>query len=166
MKEILRSTDINICKKIFEPHEIQIFQWKDKIEELCTQYEIDIVKCKTLMNEWNELKYKNVSQIYLEKAEHVLLQAQVAEVQAKILKLSCLIKMYKETPITIDAYKALNIFVDKKIFTIMNEIKEKKNLKKQYEELENTEYDEILKTYLHFCKAIKKQKQINLLVQK
>ncbi|OAD60632.1 hypothetical protein WN48_05149 [Eufriesea mexicana] len=160
IKEILRSTDCNMRKKIFESHEMQIFQWKDKIEELCTQYETNIMKYKTLLNKWNKLKYKDVSQIYLEKAERILLQAQVAEAQAKIAKLSCIIKMYKETPITIDAYRALNTAVDKKSFIMISEIKEKENLKKQYEQLQNTEYDDVLKTYLHFCKAIEKKKQL------
>ncbi|KAK1132378.1 hypothetical protein K0M31_016486 [Melipona bicolor] len=161
MKKILRLIDCNMMrKKILESDEVQIFQWKDKIEELCNQYEADIMKCKTLMNKWNILKYKDVSKIYLEKAEHILLQAQVAEVQAKITKLSCIIKMYKETPVTIDAYRILNTTLDKKLFATLDEIKEKKNLKKQYEELQNTEYSEILKTYLHFCKAIDKKKQI------
>ncbi|XP_033202392.1 uncharacterized protein LOC117230258 [Bombus vosnesenskii] len=160
LKETLRSIDGNMRKKMFEPHEIQIFQWKDKIEELCAQYEADIMKCKALMNKWNTLKYKDVSKLYLEKAEHILLQAQVAEVQAKITKLSCIIKMYKETPITIDAFRTLNVAIDKKLFAILSEIKEKENLKKQYEKLQNTEYNEILKTYLHFCKAIEKKKQL------
>nr|XP_034185834.1 uncharacterized protein LOC117606912 [Osmia lignaria] len=160
MKELLRSTDFNTHKKLFEPQAVRIFHWKNKVEELYVSYEVDILQYRTLMNKWNELKYKDTSQIYLEKAEYMLLQAQVAEVQARITKLSCIMKMYKETPTTVDAYKTLNAALDEKLFTIMNEIKEKENLKQQYENLQNTEYDEILKTYLHFCKAIKKKKQI------
>ncbi|CAL7943166.1 unnamed protein product [Xylocopa violacea] len=160
VKEVLKSTDCNMRKKLFESHAVQILTWKDKIEELCGQYEADIIKCKNLINKWNKLKYEDVSRIYLEKAEYILLQAQVAEVQAKITKISCIMKMYKETPVTIDAYRMLNITVEEKLFAIMNEIKEKENLKKQYENLQNTEYDEVLKIYLNFCKAIKKKKQI------
>lgn len=160
MKEVLRSTDCNMRKKLFEPHDVQLLQWKDKIEELCAQYGADIMKCRILINNWNQLKYKETSRSYFEKAEYILLQAQVAEVQAKITKLSCIMRMYKETPVTIDAHRILNSAIDEKLFAIMNEIKEKENLKKQYENLQNTEYDEILKTYLHFCKAIKKKKQI------
>lgn len=130
------------------------------IEELCAQYEADIMKSIALINHWNKLKYKDTNQIYLEKAEYVLLQAQVAEMQARIAKLSCIMKMYKETPVTIDAYKMLNAAIDKKLFITMDEVQKKENLKKQYEKLRNTEYDEVLKTYLHLCKVIKKKKQI------
>ncbi|XP_076246801.1 uncharacterized protein LOC143186869 [Calliopsis andreniformis] len=160
MKEVLKSTNCNMRKKLFEPYEIQLFGWKDKIEELCSQYEADILKAIALINQWNTLKYQDTNQIYLEKAEYLLLQAQVAEMQAKITKLSCIIKMFKETPITIDAHRILNAAVDEKLFVVMNEIKEKENLRSQYEKLKNTEYDEVLKTYLHFCQAIKKKKQI------
>lgn len=160
MKEVLKSTDSVMRKKLLEPYELKVLQWKDKFEELCIQYEADIVKCNTLMNEWQKLKYKDTSQIYLKKAEYTLLQAQVAEVQAKITKLSCIIKMYKETPITIDAYRTLNTIVDDKLFMITNEIKEKENLRKQYENLQNTEYDDVLEKYINLCKAIKKKKQI------
>ena len=160
MKEVLRSTDCNMRKKLFEPHDVQLLQWKDKIEELCAQYRADIAKCRILINNWNQLKYQDISRTYSEQAEYMLLQAQVAEVQAKITKLSCIMRMYKETPVTIDAHRILNTAIDEKLFAVMNEIKEKENLKKQYENLQNTEYDEILKTYLHFCQAIKKKKKI------
>ncbi|KOC70648.1 hypothetical protein WH47_03664 [Habropoda laboriosa] len=160
MKEVLRSTDCNMRKKLFESYEVQLLQWKDKIEELCAQYEADVMKCRSLMNNWNKLKYKDTSKLYLEKAEYILLQAQVAEVQAKITKLSCIMKMYKETPITIDAYRMLKTAIDEKLFSVMSEIEEKENLKKQYESLQNTEYDEVLKTYSDLCKVIKIKKQI------
>ncbi|CAK9816905.1 hypothetical protein ANTPLA_LOCUS9162 [Anthophora plagiata] len=160
MKEVLRLTDCNMRKKLFESYEVQLLQWKDKIEELCAQYEADIMKCNSLMNSWNELKYKDTSKFYSEKAKYILLQAQVAEVQAKITKLSCIMKMYKETPITIDAHRMLNTAIDEKLFSVMSEIEEKENLKKQYESLQNTEYDEVLKTYSDLCKAIKIKKQI------
>nr|XP_003707062.1 PREDICTED: uncharacterized protein LOC100883490 [Megachile rotundata] len=160
MKSLLRTRDFNTHKKLFEPHEVQILHWKDKVEELSAQYETDIVKCKTLMDKWNQHKYEDVNQIYLEKAEYILLRAQVAEVQARITKLSCIMKMYKETTVTIDAYKVLNAIMDEKLSTVTNEVKEKVNLKQQYENLQNTEYDEVLQTYLQFCKAIKTKKQI------
>nr|XP_031825924.1 uncharacterized protein LOC116424108 isoform X1 [Nomia melanderi] len=160
MKEVMRSNDCNMHKKLFKPHEVEMLQWKDKIEELCEQYTSDIDKCRILFNNWNSLKYKDVNRIYFEKAEYMLLQAEVAEVQAKITKLSCIMRMYKEIPETIDAYKILNAIIDEKLFATMNKIEEKENLKKQYENLQNTEYSNILKTYLQFCKAIEKKRQI------
>ncbi|XP_017883924.1 uncharacterized protein LOC108627258 [Ceratina calcarata] len=160
MKEVVRSNDCNAHKKALEPYDMQILQWKDKIEQLCIQYETDITKFKTLMNKWDEMKYKDMNKIYFEKAEYILIQAQVAEVQAKITKLSCILKMYKEAPVTVDAHRILNAALDEKMFSVMNEIKEKQSLKSQYETLQNKEYDEVLKTYLDFCNAIKKKKQL------
>ncbi|XP_043255624.1 uncharacterized protein LOC122399196 [Colletes gigas] len=160
VKEAIRSTECNVHKTLFEIHDVEMLQWKDKIEEICAQYETDIMKYRTLIDKWNKLKYKDVNQIYLERAEFVLLQAQVAEVQAKITKFKCIMRMYKETPVTIDAYRILNATIDEKLFITTNEFKEKENLNKQYESLKNSEYDEVLKTYLHFCKAIKTKKQI------
>ncbi|XP_076173161.1 uncharacterized protein LOC143149540 isoform X2 [Ptiloglossa arizonensis] len=160
MKEVTRSTECNVRKSTFDNHEVQMLQWKDKIEEICAQYEIDIVKCRTLMNKWNNLKYEDTNQIYLERAEYILLQAQVAEVQAKITKLTCIKRMYEETPVTIDAYRMLHEAVVEKLFITANEVKEKENLKKQYESLQNPEYNEVLKSYLHLCKVIKTKKQI------
>ncbi|XP_054015244.1 uncharacterized protein LOC128896088 [Hylaeus anthracinus] len=160
MKEIMRSTESNVRTTLFDIHEVQMLEWKDKIEEMCSQYEVDIVKYRTLINKWKNLKYKDTNAIYLQKAEYILLQAQVAQVQAKITKLTCIMRMYKETPVTIDAYKILNAAIDEKLFVTMNEVKEKENLKKHYESLQNSEYDEVLKTYLYFCKAIKIKKQI------
>lgn len=160
MKEVVRSNECNAHKKMFEPDDVQILQWKDKIQQLCIQYETDIMKFKTLMNKWDGMKYKDMNTIYFNKAEYILIQAQVAEVQAKITKLSCILRMFKETPVTVDAHKTLNTALDEKMFSVMNEIKEKQHLKSQYETLQNKEYDEVLKTYLDFCNSIKKKKQL------
>ncbi|KZC06131.1 hypothetical protein WN55_07593 [Dufourea novaeangliae] len=159
MKEVLGSNNCNIRKKLFELHEIQMLQWKDKMNELCDQLRADVIKLSTLLNKW-KTKSKEFNRINLEKVEYMLLQFEVAQEQAKIIKLTCITRMFKETPVTIDAYKTLNEIIDEKLFATMNEIKEKENLKKEYESLQNTEYSSILNTYLEFCKAVRKKRQI------
>nr|XP_033325472.1 uncharacterized protein LOC117219996 [Megalopta genalis] len=160
MKEVMRSNDCNMRKKLFQPYEIEMYQCKDKIEELCEQYKADITRCKSLLDSWRNLKYKDLNRIYLEKAEFVLVEAEIAKVKAQITKLSCIKNMFMETPMTIEAYKTLNSILDEKLFATMNEIKQKENLKKQYDNLQSAEYSSILKTYLQFCKAIQKKRQI------
>ncbi|KAG7205365.1 hypothetical protein KM043_007365 [Ampulex compressa] len=160
LKEILRNNERNAPSRLLESHSMRILQWKDKIDQLCTQYEVDILKSKDLIEKWSQLKYKDMTKIYLIKSEHLLLQAEVAEVQAKITKLSCIMRMFKETPTTIHAFKMLSEIVEEKLNALTNNIRNKEDLKKSYDNLKGTEYDNVLKNYLHFCKAIKKKKQI------
>lgn len=135
-------------------------QWKNKIKELILQCESDLSKYANLIEKWNKLKYEDMNQAYLEKAGHLLLQAQVAELQARITKLSCTIRMFKETPTTIDAFKTLNRLVEEKLEEVTDEIRQKEDLKRLYDSLKNTEYDQVLQTYIQFCNAIKKKKHI------
>lgn len=157
VKEALKD---NMHNKFLECHDTRIAQWRNKIEELTVEYENILLKYIDLMNKWNKLKYEDMSKAYLDKSEYLLLQAQVAELQAKITRLSCTIKMFKETPTTIDAFRMLNEVVEEKLKAVTDEIRQKKELKKLYDNLKNTEYDEVLKDYLQLCKAIKKKKQI------
>jgi len=131
----------NECKthKFLEYYDVPMIQWKNKIEDLILQYENDLSTYINLMDKWNKLKYEDMSQAYLEKTGHLLLQAQVAELQAKITKLSCTIRMFKETSTTIDAFKMLNRLVEKKLKTVTDEIRQKEDLKKLYDNLKNTE---------------------------
>lgn len=147
-------------QKILECHDTRIIEWMNKIEETNVEYESALQKYINLMDKWNKLKYEDMSKAYLEKSEHLLLQAQVAELQAKITKLSCRIKMFKETPSTIDAFRLLNQAIEEKLKAVTDEIRQKEDLKKLYENLKNTEYDEILKNYTELCKAVQKQKQM------
>lgn len=137
-----------------------ISHWRDKLEELCNEYQRDILKCDELLNEWQKYKFNDMEELNLKKADEKYLQAQIAEAQAKITKITCSIKMFKETPITIDAFKKLSHDLDDKINNIESEIKKKKALKKQYEELQNTEYDDVLKRYLDLCSTIKKEERL------
>lgn len=147
-------------QKILECHDTRMIEWMNKIEETNVEYESALQKYINLMDKWNKLKYEDMSKAYLEKSEHLLLQAQVAELQAKITKLSCRIKMFTETPSTIDAFRLLNQAIEEKLKAVMDEIRQKEDLKKLYENLKNTEYDEILKNYTELCKAVQKQKQM------
>ncbi|EFN84294.1 hypothetical protein EAI_10083 [Harpegnathos saltator] len=135
-------------------------EWKSRIEEASLEYESALQKYINLMDKWNKLKYEDMSKTYLEKSEHLLLQAQVANLQAKITKLSCRIKMFKETPTTIDAFRLLNQVIEEKLKAVTNEIHQKEELKKLYENLKNTEYDEVVKNYTELCKAVKKREQM------
>ncbi|XP_014470823.1 PREDICTED: uncharacterized protein LOC106742419 isoform X2 [Dinoponera quadriceps] len=159
VKEALKSNEYNMRYKILEC-DTRIIEWKSRIEEVTVEYESALQKYINLMDKWNELKYEDMSKAYLEKSQHLLLQAQVAELQAKMTKLSCRIKMFNETPTTINAFRLLNQAVEEKLKAVTDEIRQKEDLKKLYENLKNTEYDEVLKNYTELCKAIKKKEQM------
>lgn len=135
-------------------------QWKNKIQDLILQCESDLLKYINLMDKWNKLKYEDINQVYLEKTGYLLLQAQVAKLQAKITKLSCTIRMFKETSTTINAFKMLNQLVEKKLKMVTDEIRQKEDLKKLYDNMKDTEYDQVLLIYSQLCNAIKKKKHI------
>lgn len=160
VKKALKSNECNVHSKFSEYYDIPAVEWKNKIEELILQCKSDSLKYIKLIDRWNKMKYEDMTQAYLEKAEHLLLQAQVAELQAKLTNLSCTIRMFKETPTTIDAFKMLNQLVEEKLKAIRDEIHQKEDLKKLYDNLKNTEYDKILENYLQLCNAIKKKKHI------
>ncbi|XP_077275732.1 uncharacterized protein LOC143904731 [Temnothorax americanus] len=159
-KEASKNSECKMHNKLLEYHDVPGVQWKNKIEDLIQQCESDLLKYMNLMDKWNKLKYENVSRAYLEKTGYLLLQAQVAELQAKITKLSCVIRMFKETSTTVDAFRMLNRLVEEKLKVVMDEIRQKEDLKKLYDNLKNTEYDQVLLTYSQLCNAIKKKKHI------
>lgn len=146
--------------KFLELYDVPAVRWKNKIEDLILQCENDLLKYVNLMDNWNKLKYEEMSQAYLEKTGYLLLQAQVAELQAKITKFSCTIRMFKETSTTVDAFKMLNRLVEEKLKIITDEIHQKEDLKMLYDNLKNTEYDQVLLIYSQLCNAIKKKKHI------
>ncbi|KAL0109290.1 hypothetical protein PUN28_014405 [Cardiocondyla obscurior] len=158
--EVAKNSEIKMQNKFLEYCNIPAVQWKNKIDDLILQYESDLLKYINLIEKWNKLKYEIMSRTYLEKTGYLLLQAQVAELQAKITKLSCTIRMFRETSTTIDAFKILNQSVEEKLKIVTNEIRQKEDLKKLYDNLKNTEYDQVLITYSQFCNAIKKKKYI------
>ncbi|XP_015127384.1 uncharacterized protein LOC107048633 [Diachasma alloeum] len=141
-------------------NESLLSDWKEKIGEVCNEYQRDVVKLAELLEDWKKLKYDDVEEINTKKAETKLLQSQIAEIQARLTKISCTIKMFKETPTTITAFKTISHELDEKIAHVEGEIKRKKLLKKQYEDLQGTEYDEVLKRYLDLCATIKKEERL------
>ncbi|KAK2587699.1 hypothetical protein KPH14_003814 [Odynerus spinipes] len=160
LKELQRLNGLEARSKLQENVDLEVLEWKDKFENICTQCEDYSLHCADLINEWKRIKNIDINEVYHEKAQSLFLQSQIAEVQSKVTKLTCLIRMYKETPTTIDAYRILSNILDDKLLEINNEIKRKENLKKLYLDLQNTEYDNILRTYLQLCNVIKKKKQI------
>ncbi|XP_011867363.1 PREDICTED: uncharacterized protein LOC105561733 [Vollenhovia emeryi] len=159
-KEAAKNSECKMPKKFLEHHDVPAVRWRNKIEDLSRQCESDLLKYIRLMDKWNKLKYENVSQAYLERTGHLLLQAQVAELQAKLTKLSCTIRMFKETSTTVDAFKMLNRLVDEKLKVVTDEICQKEDLKKQYDNLKNAEYDQVLLIYSQLCNAIKKKRHM------
>lgn len=159
-KEASKSSECNMHNKFMEYYDMPAVRWKNKNEDLIVQCESDLMKYMNLIDKWNKLKYENVSQAYLQKTGHLLLQAQVAELQAKITKLSCTFKMFSETPSTVDAFKMLNRLVEGKLKTVTDEIRQKEDLKELYDNLKNTEYDQVLLMYSQLCNAIKKKRHI------
>lgn len=160
LKELQRLHGLEGSSQLQENVDLEIIKWKDQFEDICAQYKSNYVDCASLINEWENIKNVDMNEVCHKRAQSLLLQSQIAEVQAKILKLTCLIKMYKETPKTVDAHNVLCKTLDDKLLEINSEIKRKEDLKKRYLALQNTEYDNILQTYLHLCNAIKKKKQI------
>lgn len=160
VKEASKNSECKMHNKFMEFYDMPTVRWKNKNEDLIVQCESDLIKYMNLIDKWNKLKYENVSQAYLEKTGFLLLQAQVAELQAKITKLSCTVKMFSETPSTVDAFKMLNRLVEGKLKIVMNEIRQKEDLKELYDNLKNTEYDQVLLTYSQLCNAIKKKRHI------
>ncbi|XP_012541319.1 uncharacterized protein LOC105839509 [Monomorium pharaonis] len=159
-KEASRNNECDVHNKFLEYYDAPAMQWKNKVEDLISQCESDLLKYINLMDKWNKLKYEDISQAYLEKAGYLLLQAQIAELQAKITKLSCTIRMFKETSTTINAFKKLNRIVEGKLKMVSDEIRQKEDLKKLYDNLKNTEYEEVLSIHLQLCNAIKKKRHI------
>lgn len=114
--------------------------------------------CKFLTG-WRHCKSK-LNKVQFKNTEQLLLQAQLTETQTNISKLSCKLRMFLESPESINAFKSLSMNLGTKIHQIDCEIQRKSNLKKEYEDLKSTEYDEILKKYTDMCNAVKKKKML------
>ena len=159
MKEVSKNLDNMNSKTFCQSNELELLSWKKKIDEIYTRYEKNLMMICKLLTDWrqsigklNEARFKNTEQI--------LLQAQLTETQTSISKLTCNLRMFLETPASINAFKILNSNLDSKIYQIDCEIQRKSDLKKEYEDLKCTEYDEIFKKYTDICNAIKKKKML------
>lgn len=152
--------DLDNAPYLIRFNESLLTDWKEKIGEVCNEYQRDVMKLAELLEDWKKLKYDDVEEINVKRAGTKLLQAQIAEIQARITKLSCTLKMLRETPTTISAFKTISHDLNEKIANVEGEIRKKKLLKRQYEDLQGTEYDEVLKRYLDLCATIKKEERL------
>lgn len=158
-KDLLKNNESMLRSQFQQKADMENVHWKDKIDEVCMEYQRDLRICKKMLNEWNDLKLK-MNQKNTKDAENLFLQAQIAELKAIITKLSCTIRMYKETPVTVNAFKILNSSLDDRIASIDEEVAQQIELKKAYDALRSTEYDEILRKYLELSHIIQKKKKL------
>ncbi|XP_033219558.1 uncharacterized protein LOC117174498 isoform X1 [Belonocnema kinseyi] len=143
------------CQK----NELQLLNWKKKINEIYIMYEKHLMMICKLLIGWPHVKGK-LNETQFKNTEDILLQVQFTETQTNISKLSCKLRMFLESPACINALKTLSMNLDTKIHEIDCEIQRKSNFKKEYEDLKSTEYDEILKKYTDMCNAVKKKKML------
>ncbi|XP_012272792.1 uncharacterized protein LOC105695626 [Orussus abietinus] len=165
LKKLIQKKDSKVLKKVLNCQERDILRCKTEVEEVCTGYKKDLLKGNTLLNRWKDMKHEAMGVVHLRSIEYLLLQAQVAELQAEVARLTCTLRLFNETPITLDAFKILSTDINEKIFDAQEEIKRKTNLKKLYNDVESPEYNEILKRYKDLNRAIIKRKQFLHLVQ-
>lgn len=112
-----------------------------------------------LINKWKELKGA-VEKNIVQDSENLLLRAEVAEMKAIISQLQCSVRLFKETPVTAQAYKILNLILDENLLNVNDATVEKYQQMKNYEALRGTEYDRILKKYLELNETIEKKKNL------
>ncbi|XP_046484451.1 MATH and LRR domain-containing protein PFE0570w [Neodiprion pinetum] len=160
LEEFKKTDELNRHQKISEVFEMDQLQWKQKIEQECVVYEKDILEYKKIFSEWINLKYSDMNDVQLKNASSLLAKAQVLELQGKITKLNCSLKMFQETPMTLEAYQLLGSSLDSKISDVEDEIQKKEAIKKLYEDLGGTEYDQVARRYIELCKAIEKKKRM------
>ena len=66
--------------------------------------------------------------------------------------------MFLETATSTTSFRIINSNLDTKINEVDIEVQQKSKLKKEYEDLKCTEYDEVLKKYIFTTNTIKKKK--------
>lgn len=158
--EAMGTTESTARQELSKLDDSVVPHWKNKIDEMCNEYCRDLIICGDLLDEWQRLKHDDIEELDYKKAQTKLLQAEIAELQGKITKLQCAIKMFKETPITLDAFKTINNYLIEKNDNIQTEIKKKKLLLKEFNDLQGTEFDEILKRYTDLCITIEKDERL------
>ncbi|XP_015587766.1 uncharacterized protein LOC107264239 [Cephus cinctus] len=156
LKELMKKNESK-SNKILESQPFDLQYWK-KIHEICIEYEKKLITCSHLLNEWIMLKQTDVTAMNAKLVQYLSQQAEVSLLQIKISKLVCTIKMFKETPVTIDAFRILNGKLDTQLSNAEAELNKNIALRKQYEDLEGTEFYTIVKEHQELCKAIQKKK--------
>ncbi|XP_057328992.1 uncharacterized protein LOC130669873 [Microplitis mediator] len=158
--EAMGTKDSIMKQQLSEFNKLDITYWKDKIDDTFDEYQRHILICAELLEEWLQLKHEDVENFNSKKAKSKLLEAEILEIQTKIMKIKYTISMFTETSITLDAFKIINQKLDDKLDEILLEIKKKKILSKQYQDLRGTEYDDILKRYLELRFTIEKEERL------
>lgn len=135
-------------------------RWKNQIDEVCSEYYQDLLRCAELLSQWQRLKYINMKELNLRNAENLLLQAQVAETQAELAERMCAMKMYKETPTTVEAFRILSNSLDERILETREKLRSKRALRVTYEDVFTAGYDQVLNKYTELCNVIKKKEHL------
>lgn len=159
VKEILKSNESILLSQFLHKNEFKNLHWKDKIDEVCLGYKRNLDHCIDALKQYTEQKIKIHKKTTVD-TENLLLRTEVAEMKSIITKLTCTIRLFKETPVTVEAYKILNTNLDDQIINVNEEIDRKIETKKVYDALSSTEYDGILKKYLELCNVIEKKKKL------
>ncbi|XP_043285006.1 uncharacterized protein [Venturia canescens] len=160
LSEISKSVDSAMKNSFLESNESDLMRWNDPTSEICTEYYRDLLTCADLLYQWRRLKYIETQELNMKNAENLLLQAQIAEAEAKISWKSCATRLFNETPKTIEAFTILSENLDSHIFKLRQDIQKKEMSKISYSDVASNEYDKLLKKYTEICKAIKKKEQL------
>ncbi|XP_034947208.1 uncharacterized protein [Chelonus insularis] len=160
LTEVMKKKESLAKEQLLKMNDLDILHWKNKIDEICKAYCQDINTCHNLLNEWQRLKYEDMKTLNQQKAQSILLQNQVTDLQTRIVKLQYSLQMFRETPETLEAFEILDRKLEEKLMDIQTEVKNKKLLSKQYHDLLGTEYDDILNKYLELRAIIKKDERL------
>lgn len=147
-------------QQLLDFNKLDVSHWKDKIDETLDEYQRHILICAELLEEWLQLKHVDIGNFNTKNAQSKLLEAEILEIQAKATKIKYTISMFNETSVTLDAFRILDRKLDEKLDDILLEIKKKKILSKQYQDLRGTEYDDILRRYLDLRSTIEKEERL------
>lgn len=148
--------DSVISRTYSQNNELVLLNWSKKIDEIHLAYRNNLNSFFKLLTTWGELKI-TLSESRFKSTEVTLMQAQLAETQTIISKLSCHLRLFLESPASIKSFRILKSHLDVKLSQIDSDIQKKLALKKEYEDLQCTEYDDILKKYIDICNAVKKK---------
>ncbi|KAG8042295.1 hypothetical protein G9C98_004929 [Cotesia typhae] len=158
--EAMGTKDSIMKQQLLDFSKLDVSHWKDKIDETLDEYQRHILICAELLEEWLQLKHVDIGNFNTKNAQSKLLEAEILEIQAKATKIKYTISMFNETSVTHDAFRILDRKLDEKLDDILLEIKKKKILSKQYQDLRGTEYDDILRRYLDLRSTIEKEERL------
>ena len=145
------------CPSTVKILETDSLRWKGTIDEVCSKYYEINLRCLCLLGQWQRLKYADMKELNLENADDLLLQSKILEAKAKISYDTCALRMFQETPMTLNALKILSDFLTAKIADGRENLRKKKALKISYDDVGTPAYEQILNNYTELCAVIKKK---------